>query len=110
MDIFVELLCWNVRGLNDPTKRSAIREFVATMRVSLVCFQETKLDVIDDFIVMQCLGPSFDGYVYVTEDTRGRGRGFCLLGTLRSWRWIGLALTRTRSQGKSFPATITGGG
>jgi hypothetical protein len=43
------------------------------MRVSLVCFQETKLDVIDDFIVMQCLGPSFDGYVYVTEDTRGRG-------------------------------------
>jgi hypothetical protein len=43
-----------------------------------VCFQETKLDVIDDFIVMQCVGPSFDGYVYVpAEDTRG--------GILLSW-------------------------
>jgi hypothetical protein len=30
------------------------------------------LNVIDDFIVMQCLVPSFDGYVYVpAEDTRG---------------------------------------
>jgi hypothetical protein len=34
--------------------------------------QETRLDVIDDFIVMECLGPSFDGYVYLLAvETRG---------------------------------------
>jgi exonuclease III len=68
----MEILCWNVRGLNDPAKRDAVREFVASLRVTIVCLQETKLDVIDDFLVMQCLGPSFDGYVYVPADeTRG---------------------------------------
>lgn len=72
MDILIELLCWNMRGLNDPAKRSAVREFLSTLHVSIVCFQETKVDVIDDFFVMQCLGPSFDGYVYLPAmDTRG---------------------------------------
>ena len=32
------------------------------IKVNLVCLQETKLDVIDQFTVMQCLGPSFDGF------------------------------------------------
>jgi exonuclease III len=37
-----------------------------------VCFQETKLDVIDEFTVLQCLGPSFDGFVYLPAvETRG---------------------------------------
>jgi exonuclease III len=72
MDINPELLNWNVRGLNDPAKRNAVREFLATIRVNIVCLQETKLNVIDDFVIMQCLGPSFDGYVYLPADhTRG---------------------------------------
>jgi hypothetical protein len=37
-----------------------------------VCLQETKLVVIDRFIVGQCLGPSFDGFDYLpADDTRG---------------------------------------
>lgn len=72
MDCMFEILCWNVRGLNDPAKRDAVREFIASLRVSIVCLQETKLNVIDDFLVMQCLGPSFDGFVYVPAvETRG---------------------------------------
>jgi exonuclease III len=72
MDPNPELLNWNVRGLNDPVKRSTVREFVSELHVNLVCFQETKLDVIDDFTVMQCLGPSFDGYAYLPAlGTRG---------------------------------------
>jgi mannosylglycoprotein endo-beta-mannosidase len=72
MDSQLEVLDWNVRGLNDPAKRSAVREFLATLRVSLVCFQETKVAVIDQFFVMQCLGPSFDGFAYLPAvDTRG---------------------------------------
>jgi exonuclease III len=72
MDLNPEVLNWNVRGLNNPDKRNAVWEFLDSVRVNIVCLQETKLDVIDDFIVMQCLGPSFDGYVYLPAmDTRG---------------------------------------
>lgn len=44
-------------------KRKAVKEFLDTTKVSLICLQETKMDVIDNFVVMQCLGPSFDGFV-----------------------------------------------
>jgi hypothetical protein len=51
-----------------------VREFVASLRVSVICLQETRLDV-----VMQCLGPLFDGYVYLPAvETRG--------GILLAWK------------------------
>jgi hypothetical protein len=53
MDVNPEILDCNVRGLNDLAKRHAVREFVASLRVNLVYFEETKLDVIDEFIVLQ---------------------------------------------------------
>jgi exonuclease III len=72
MDVNPEILDCNVRGLNDLAKRHAVREFVASLNVNVVCFQETKLDVIDEFIVLQCLGPAFDGFVYLPAvETRG---------------------------------------
>jgi exonuclease III len=78
MDINPEILDCNVRGLNDPAKRHAVRDFVASLHVNIVCFQETKLDVIDEFLVLQCLGPSFDGFVYLPAiETRG--------GVLLAW-------------------------
>lgn len=78
MDYNPEILCWNVRGLNNPAKKKAVREFVASVKVNLVCLQETKLDVIGQFVVMQCLGPSFDGFAYLpAEETCG--------GVLLAW-------------------------
>ena len=53
MDLNPQILCWNVRGLNNPAKRSAVREFVQAAKVNLVCLQETKLDALDHFDVMQ---------------------------------------------------------
>lgn len=39
----------------------------------MVCLQETKLDVVDDFLIMQCMGTSLDGYVYLPAvETKGR--------------------------------------
>lgn len=71
-DLNPQVLCWNVRGLNNPAKRNAVREFVEAAKVNIVCLQDTKLHVIDPFIVMQCIGPSFDGFAYLpTSDTRG---------------------------------------
>ena len=62
MDTHPSIVCWNVRGLNNPAKRKAVKEFLDTTKASLVCLQETKMDVIDSFVVMQCMGPSFDGF------------------------------------------------
>ncbi|XP_073362417.1 uncharacterized protein [Aegilops tauschii subsp. strangulata] len=72
MDWNPQVLSWNVRGLNNPAKRNAVREFVVDAKVNLVCLEETKIDVFDPYLVMQCIGPSFDGFAYLPAlDTRG---------------------------------------
>ena len=39
----MELICWNVRGLNSPAKKKALREFVDPVRVAIICIVESKL-------------------------------------------------------------------
>lgn len=36
------LLCWNVRGLNDGAKRASGRNQIISTGATIVCFQETK--------------------------------------------------------------------
>ena len=72
MDLSPAVLSWNPRGLNDQAKRDAVREFVSTLSVNLVCLQETKMEVIDRFVVNQCLGPAFDEFFFLPAvGTRG---------------------------------------
>jgi exonuclease III len=72
MDLNPEILSMNVRGLNDPVKRDAVRVFVGSVKVNLVVLQETKLEVVDSFLVMQCLGPVFDGFAFLpAQETCG---------------------------------------
>jgi hypothetical protein len=53
-------------------KRDSVRELVCSLRVNLVCLQETKLAAFDRFTVNQCLGPSFDGFTFLPAiETRG---------------------------------------
>ena len=37
------IMCWNVRGLNNPTKRAAVGELAAAHRIAILCIQETKI-------------------------------------------------------------------
>ena len=72
MDFNPEICSWNPRGLNDPAKRDAVRIFMESIHVDLVCLQETKLAFVDRFTILQCLGPSFDGFAYLPAiQTRG---------------------------------------
>lgn len=48
-----------MRSLNDVVHRDAVRHLVATERISLVCLQETKLAIVNDFLVPQLLGAGF---------------------------------------------------
>ena len=68
----LELVCWNVRGLNSPAKRKALRGFVDSTRAAIVFILETKLEVVDTFVILQCMGPNYDGFTYLpASDTRG---------------------------------------
>lgn len=38
------VVSWNIRGLEKPEKRAIVRKLVKTQKVSLLMFQETKID------------------------------------------------------------------
>ncbi|KAK1289091.1 hypothetical protein QJS10_CPB18g00678 [Acorus calamus] len=38
----LDILIWNVRGLNDPRKKAAVKEHILANKVSICCLQETK--------------------------------------------------------------------
>jgi hypothetical protein len=72
------VLVWNVQGLNAKLHKDALCSLVDTERTSIVCTQETKLHVIDDFLVMQLLGSGFDYACLPADGTRE--------GILVAWR------------------------
>jgi exonuclease III len=86
MDHGLKLVIWNVRGLNARARRLAIRSLLATTDASIVCFQETKMELIVSSIVLETLGSDFDDYVYLpATGTRG--------GILVAWKSRDVTLT-----------------
>ena len=96
----VRLVVWNVRGLNNPAKRNSIRLFMQSCDASLVCFQESKLEVVDALAVNQALGPVFDGFEALpAQGTRG--------GILLAWRSDRLRISDVQRLEFSISATVT---
>lgn len=56
---------WNVRGLNVRARRLAIRSLLDTLDVSIVFFQEIKVELLCSSIVLEALGSEFDDYTYL---------------------------------------------
>jgi exonuclease III len=80
------LLVWNVRGLNSLTRCDAIYQVVSLSGASVVCFQETKLQVVSRAIVDRCLGSAFDSFFFLpAAGTRG--------GILLAWKSEVVALS-----------------
>jgi hypothetical protein len=46
-----KLLSWNVRGLNDRNKWLRVRNLLRELKVDVVCFQETKPEVMTCSVV-----------------------------------------------------------
>lgn len=66
------IMSWNVRGLNDRARRDVVRKLVDNIRPSMVCLQETKLDVISQYLVFAMLGMSFADFACLhASNTRG---------------------------------------
>ena len=46
-----QILNWNVRGMNDGAQQDSVSELVRTTGATIVCLQETKMQV---WIIMWC--------------------------------------------------------
>lgn len=83
----LKMLVWNVRGLNNPARRSAIAQVVMAASPCLVCLQETKLETVMAEIVKHCLGNKFEHFFYLPAiGTRG--------GILLAWDASAVALSQ----------------
>jgi exonuclease III len=72
MSEFVSWLVWNVRGLNSLARCDSIYQIVLLSGASVVCFQETKLQVVSREVVDRCMGRDFDQFFFLPADgTRG---------------------------------------
>ncbi|KAG2563716.1 hypothetical protein PVAP13_8KG317614, partial [Panicum virgatum] len=55
----VNLLCWNVRGLNAAARRASVHNTVTSSGASIVCLQETKIAHWTTHLVVDTLGQHF---------------------------------------------------
>jgi exonuclease III len=79
LDFNFSWIVWNVRGLNSPAWCDAIYQVVLLSGVNVVCFQETKLQVVSRATVERCLGRDFDSFFFLLAvGTRG--------GILLAWK------------------------
>lgn len=69
----IEVLVWNVRGLNSPARRSTIVEVVGAASPDIVCFQDSKMEVVMPRIVRQCMGRKFEDFLYLSAHETGGG-------------------------------------
>jgi exonuclease III len=72
------IVVWNVHDLNARGRCKVVRELAAAEKPSIVCMQEMKLHVIDDFLLMEIMVPGFDYDFLPSEQTRD--------GILVAWR------------------------
>ena len=47
----IRLLSWNVRGVNDSSKRKVIKAIIRNQKVDLFCLQETKIQSMNEGLV-----------------------------------------------------------
>jgi exonuclease III len=60
----MRIVSWNVHGLNGLEKRKEVKELVREKVPFVLCIQETKLQLIDDFLCISIWGPSSHGYFF----------------------------------------------
>jgi exonuclease III len=76
------ILVWNMHELNVRACHNVVRELVASEHPSIVCLQETKLNVISPYDLIQIVGLRFDYFYLPAEETCG---GILLAGCSSVW-------------------------
>lgn len=57
-------ISWNVRGLGGPGKKDLVRDFIDQFKPSIVCFQESKLAMVDRFTWRSISGNTLDCFCF----------------------------------------------
>lgn len=60
----IKVCSWNVRGLNDPSKRLAVRNVISVIRKVVVCLQESKVNHVSGSFLRSFGGSFLDKYVF----------------------------------------------
>ncbi|KAL8523173.1 hypothetical protein ACS0TY_013224 [Phlomoides rotata] len=61
----MKMLSYNIRGLGSRAKRREIRESIARYDIDFCCIQESKLEIVDDFVCRAIWGRVYGGAVVV---------------------------------------------
>jgi exonuclease III len=61
----LNILTWNVRGLNDPHKRCNIRKHIAIHKPHILALPETKLADINLTLLKEIMGKTYDEFLTV---------------------------------------------
>lgn len=64
MVVLMKIISFNARGLGGGEKRVKIRRLVQEKNPFVVCIQETKLRMVDDFLIKSIWGDDSGGYSY----------------------------------------------
>jgi exonuclease III len=94
------ILCWNVRGMNDSLKWPALRNKLEESNASIVCFQETKKAHFDHSFIKKFAPRRFDKFAFIPAD--GASGGLLIIwvsnlfeGTVLLEESFGLVMTFT---------------
>lgn len=71
------ILCWNVRGLNDSDKWDAIRNTIDESSANIFCLQETKREQFDLRYIRKFAPNKFDSFDYVPSEGASGGILVC---------------------------------
>ena len=74
----LSVLSWNVRGLGDADKCRVVRDLIQSLKLDIVCLQETKLRAVDERRARAFLPPNLS--LFRCVDASG-SRG----GILTAW-------------------------
>jgi exonuclease III len=68
----IKITTWNVRGLNDKSKRATIQNFIKTENPDIIYLQQTKLCIVPDMILKQIFKIRYDkGVCLLAQGTSG---------------------------------------
>lgn len=79
------VMCWNVRGLNDGVKRASVRNLIISSGATVVCLQETKTPVWNSNLILETVGPDL-AQNCVTLPSIGASGGILLAASQRFFR------------------------
>ena len=69
----LSILIWNLRGLNSFARQSVVCSLVRDNHISIVCFQETKVQLVTLQLIVQACGPRFQNFISVPSNGASGG-------------------------------------